>query len=113
MAEYDNLRDANRARQKEWDADGQISGPLGKLWRANELAGECGEASNVVKKLVREEMGIRGSRVSPGDLAEELADVVICADLLAQEYGINLDEAVRYKFNATSERVGLVTRLVA
>lgn len=113
MNEYTDLRSANRARQKEWDSGGQIAGPLGKLWRANELAGECGEASNVVKKLVREELGIAGSRASLGDLADELADIVICTDLLAQEYGIDLDAAVRRKFNATSEKVGLLTRLVA
>lgn len=110
---FTSLRAANVARQKEWDSDSKISGPLGKLWRANELSGECGEASNVVKKLVREELNIRGSRATVEQLAEELADVVICADLLAQEYGINLDEAVRAKFNATSEKVGLRTRLVA
>lgn len=112
MDEYTDLRSANNARQREWDSDGQIVGPLGKLWRANELSGECGEASNVVKKLVREELGIRGSRETVEHLAEELADVVICADLLAQEYGIDLDDAVRRKFNATSEKVGLLTRLV-
>lgn len=110
---FNDLRQANVARQKEWDSDDQITGPLGKLWKSNELSGECGEASNVVKKLVREELGIRGSRDTVEHLAEELADVVICADLLAAEYGIDLNAAVRNKFNATSEKVGLRTRLVA
>ncbi|QWY83229.1 putative NTP pyrophosphohydrolase MazG-like protein [Rhizobium phage RHph_X2_25] len=110
---FTDLRQANIARQKEWDSDSKISGTLGKLWRANELSGECGEASNVVKKLVREELGIRGSRATVEQLSEELADIVICADLLAQEYGIDLNEATRAKFNATSEKVGLLTRLVA
>lgn len=110
---FTDLRAANIARQKEWDSDSKISGPLGKLWRANELSGECGEASNVVKKLVREELGIRGSRATVEQLAEELADIIICADLLAEEYGIDLQAATRAKFNATSEKVGLRTRLVA
>ncbi|QIG68668.1 putative NTP pyrophosphohydrolase MazG-like protein [Rhizobium phage RHph_TM3_3_14B] len=112
-AYFTDLRQANLARQKEWDDGNQIAGPLGKLWRSNELSGECGEATNVVKKLVREELGIRGSRDTVEHLAEELADVVICADLLAEEYGIDLNAAVRAKFNATSEKVGLRTRLVA
>ncbi|MBB2818967.1 UNVERIFIED_ORG: NTP pyrophosphatase (non-canonical NTP hydrolase) [Rhizobium esperanzae] len=110
---FTDLRSANLARQKEWDADNQITGPVGRLWKANELAGECGEASNAVKKLVREEMGIRGSRDTVEHLAEELADVVICADLLAAEYGIDLNAATRSKFNATSENNGLRTRMVA
>ena len=113
VAHFTDLRAANIARQKEWDSDSQISGPLGKLWRANELSGECGEASNVVKKLVREELAIRGSRATVEQLAEELADVIICADLLAAEYGIDLQAATLAKFNATSEKVGLRTRLVA
>lgn len=45
------------------------------------------------------------------DLAEELADVVICADLCAVSAGIDLGAAVVAKFNATSEKVGLTTML--
>jgi len=120
---YTTLREANVERQKEWDQHGQIT----PSYRSNELAGEVGEAlekaldmlalsiaagrlANTVKKLDRERMGIRGSRVTVETLAEELADVVICADLLAASYGIDLDEATRNKFNATSKKVGLLTR---
>lgn len=101
------LRHANLARQAEWDKDDRIT----LTYRANELAGETGEACNVAKKLERERLGIRGSRATVQDLADELADVVICADLVAMHEGIDLDEAVERKFNATSEKVGLVTRL--
>lgn len=104
---FDSLRAANRARQQEWDQDGQIT----PSYRGNELAGEVGEACNVIKKLERERMGIRGSRASVAELADELADVVICADLIAMQYGIDLEAAVARKFNATSEKVGLQTRL--
>lgn len=106
--EYCSLRNANKARQKEWDAGKQIDAS----YRGNELAGEVGEACNVIKKLERERMGIRGSRDTVDHLAEELADVVICTDLIATAYGIDLDAAVARKFNATSEKVGLKTRLV-
>ena len=104
---HETLRDANQARQCEWDAGNQIT----LAYRGNELAGEVGEACNVIKKLERERMGIRGSRATSEQLAEELADVVICADLIAMDAGIDLDAAVRRKFNATSEKVGLRTRL--
>lgn len=103
-----DLRSANVARQKEWDAGNQLT----LAYRGNELAGEVGEACNVIKKLERERLGIKGSRDTVAHLAEELADVVICADLIAMHEGIDLlGEAVPAKFNATSEKVGLKTRL--
>lgn len=104
-----NLRAANIARQAEWDPSDKIT----LTYRLNELAGETGEACNVGKKIERERLGIRGSRDTVEHLAEELADVVICADLVAMAEGIDLDAAVIAKFNATSEKVGLRTRLVS
>jgi len=103
---HSSLRGANEARQKEWDVGNQIS----LAYRGNELAGEVGEACNVIKKLERERMGIRGSRDTIEHLAEELADIIICADLIAMQAGIDLDAAVAAKFNATSKKVGLQTR---
>lgn len=105
---YGTLRGANAARQKEWDKDGKIS----LSYRGNELAGETGEACNKIKKLERERLGIKGSRTTVKELASELADVIICTDLVAMEEGIDLDEAVKKKFNETSEELGLRTRLV-
>jgi len=104
---YRTLREANRERQKQWDTGNQID----LSYRGNELAGEVGEACNLIKKLERERLGIRGSRASVGELAKELADVVICVDLIAMMMGIDLDEAVMLKFNETSEKVELPHRL--
>lgn len=104
-----NLRKANVARNAEWDAGGKLS----LSFRGNEIAGEVGEACNVIKKLDRERMGLVGSRDTIAHLAEELADVVICADLIAMHEGIDLAAAIEAKFNATSEKVGLKTRLVS
>lgn len=101
------LRAANIARQAEWDPSDKIT----LTYRLNELAGETGEACNVGKKIERERLGIRGSRDTVEHLAEELADVVICADLVAMAEGIDLDAAIERKFNDTSEKVGLRTRL--
>ncbi len=105
---HSTLRRANEARQAEWDKDAQIT----LSYRGNEMAGEVGEACNVIKKLDRDRLGIAGSRATVAQLAEELADVVICADLIAMAAGIDLDAAVADKFNATSEKVGLATRLI-
>lgn len=101
------LRQANLQRQCEWDPSNQIT----LAYRGNELAGEVGEACNVIKKLERERIGIRGSRETKEHLAEELADVIICLDLIAMQAGIDLGDAVREKFNATSEKYGLKTKL--
>ena len=81
------------------------------------VAGECGEAANVIKKLRRIDIGsgfVRPTeQAAPllDDLADELADTVIYLDLLAARAGINLGEAVAAKFNRTSKRVGSEVRL--
>lgn len=97
------LREANAARQVEWDKGGEIT----PSYQGNELAGEVGEACNVIKKLERESFGMTGSRASVADLAEELADVIICVDLIAMTFGIDLAQAVPAKFNKTSRKYGL------
>lgn len=76
-------------------------------WWGNAMAGECGEACNVVKKIDRD--GLTDERVAA--LAKELADVVTYADLLAARYGIDLGHVIAAKFNEVSERVGSELRL--
>lgn len=102
---FDLLRKANYKRQQEWDSDNQIT----LSYRGNELAGEVGEACNLIKKLERERIGIRGSRTTKEALANELADIIICADLIAMHQNIDLANAVKEKFNATSKKYGLST----
>ncbi len=75
-------------------------------------AGELGEAANVIKKLNRVRDGIPGNKESPEELRamleEELADVSIYLDLLAQAAGVNLEAAVEAKFAKTSAKIGYV-----
>jgi len=104
------LRQANTARQQEWDTGAE---KVSASFRGLELAGEVGEACNVIKKLERERIGIKGSRDTVEHLAEELADAVICSDLIAASYGVELWTAIVAKFNATSEKHGFSTRLAA
>lgn len=104
---FSDLRKANVERQEEWCRES-----LPDLsFRGNELAGEVGEACNVIKKLERERHGWRGSRDTVEHLAEELADVIIVVDLIASQVGIDLGKAVAEKFNATSAKLELSTRL--
>ncbi len=103
-AVYGTLSEANAARQKLW-------GSKGPMFQAVELAGEMGEALNVVKKLERERLGQAGSRATIQDLADELGDVAICLDLLAVTYGIDLERATAEKFNKTSAKMGFPVEL--
>lgn len=76
-------------------------------WWGNAMAGECGEACNVVKKIDRD--GDTPQRRQ--HLADELADLVIYADLLAARFGIDLGAAVVKKFNEVSRERESDTRL--
>ena len=95
---FKTLREANVTRNKLWDKDNQI----GLLFRAVEFGGEAGEVLNIIKKIERENIGLVGSRVTSEMLGDELADAVICADLIAMHQNIDLAERVAAKFNNAS-----------
>lgn len=69
---------------------------------SNAMAGEAGETCNLTKKLLRD----GPEAVNLEDLGDEIADVVIYADLLATRLGLRLEDCVRRKFNKVSGRVG-------
>lgn len=116
------LREANSNRQDQWD---HAQHKLSLSYFGNAFAGEIGEvlevvldmvrsgtiACNTIKKIDRETLGLRGSRATTEQLADELADVIIYMDLLAQKAGINLDEAVIRVFNRKSKELKLKERL--
>ena len=108
------LRAQNVSRKARWH--GEADEWSGADW-SNAMAGECGEACNIVKKLRRHETHTGTSYNTPEveallpALAEEIADVVIYADLLAAKYDIDLEEAVRAKFNRVSEAQDFPERL--
>ena len=99
---FNLLREVNQARCED------IFHPL-EDWSATDwataLAGEVGELCNYIKKLRR------GENITTRQLADELADTIIYADLLAAVLGIDLGEAVRAKFNLVSEQKGAHHRL--
>lgn len=107
MMTFTDLRMGNVLRDQQWDPEKKID----LAFRATELGGETGEALNVVKKLLREKLGLRGTRATTADLATELADIVICVDLLAMTAEIDLEQAVRDKFNDVSRKRGLTVFL--
>ena len=74
------------------------------------MAGECGEVCNIVKKLNRKRDSLRNQ--DPEDLelvdalAEEIADTVTYAFLLAERCGFDMQDIVTSKFNQVSEKHG-------
>jgi len=105
---FNDLRMANIDRDIEW-VNGEEKLPI--TFRATELAGEVGEACNIIKKIERERLGLVGTRASMEELEDELADVVICLDLIAMDLGIDLSKAIKNKFNKTSAKYNLKTRI--
>ena len=67
------------------------------------MIGEAGEAGNILKKIRRGDFTLDEARQ---ELADEFADIVIYLDILAKRCDIDLGEAVMYKFNFVSGRVG-------
>lgn len=105
--DFETLRAANQERHVEWAAGAEI--PLS--FRGLELAGEAGEACNELKKLERHRLGMAGGKDDLQGLREELADVLICVDLIAMDLDIDLGQALKEKFNKTSEKYDLATRI--
>lgn len=110
---FADLRTANEARQAHWG--GTDNWTLAD-W-SNAVAGEVGEACNIVKKIRRPELGTTGnsedvSALYP-KLESEIGDVLIYLDLLAKKAGTTLDRCVSRAFNEKSEALGMPVRLEA
>lgn len=107
---FSTLREANVARQAEWDPGSHASNIE---WRVTELGGELGELCNILKKLHRERCGMPGSRATQQQLTEELADVVICLDLLAMEKGIDQLDPIHFTQDEVRPLTEIGCRLLA
>lgn len=83
--EYADFAEANAARQVEW-----LSGTtLPLTFRTNELAGEFGEVAELL--LDRWTSGSHMHGAWKNALGEEMADVIICAELVAWQLHQRLD----------------------
>lgn len=94
------------AQQLRWNSerwfpelhDGHVD--LGPFY-ALALAGEVGEVCNLIKKTVR-----YMNTTVPGNLASEIADVFTYLMLLANEYQVDVMEALHAKQAVCEERWG-------
>lgn len=100
------LRERNRARQIEWPNSDKID----MSYRAIAVGSEAGEVLGAVHKYLRLKNGIGGDKKDIQDIADEMGDVLITLDLLADMLGIDLAEAAAGKFDKTSVKYGLKTR---
>jgi NTP pyrophosphatase (non-canonical NTP hydrolase) len=115
---FEHLRTVNLSRSAHWRLGGD---PWAVSDWAVAMAGEAGEVCNAVKKLRRIEDGLPnlndGNRQlstraeAIAAISAEIADTLICLDLLAAHLNIDLSRAVTAKFNATSIRYGFDERL--
>lgn len=103
---FSELFEANTARQKEWGGEN-----LSIEYFGNALAGEVGEACNVIKKIARERLGLKGSTSTTEKLGLELADAIVYIFLIAKKENIDLADAVMAVFNTKSEELGFNTYL--
>lgn len=82
------------------------------------VAGEVGEAANLIKKARRSNYALldhvlnnAGGRTQREWIGEELADAVTYIDLLCTSLGIDLSAVLAKKFNEVSEREGSTVHL--
>lgn len=75
------------------------------------MGAAAGRASNIIKKLERERHGMVGSRATAEELRAELNAVIVEAYVVAHLAAIDLAAEVAKKFNETSAKYGLHTRL--
>lgn len=95
------FRELSRANRERCEVGfGRSVGDWSPTDWATAVAGEVGEACNLIQKLRR------GETVDLNAIADELADAVMNIDLLCQRLNVDLGEAVQRKFNVISGRVG-------
>src|SRR4051812_18793778 len=110
---FKRLRQANIKRCKKY-----FPGHLEK-WTPAEwgcaIAGEVGEALNLIKKLHRgDTTTYEKGKLVPLDketVGREFADAIAYIDLCAASMKIDLDKVTRIKFNEVSKRVGSKIKL--
>lgn len=78
---------------------------------AFDLMVETGAACNNIKKLEREQLGMVGSLTGPTALQKNLQNIVTCLNSMCFEMGWDLGSIISEKFNKTSLRYGLQTKL--
>jgi NTP pyrophosphatase (non-canonical NTP hydrolase) len=117
--ELGDISKINRARCERWHSGGGEW--VASDW-GNALAGETGELCNVIKKVRRHETHV--DRIATGQsyntppieelrtkIRDEIADVFLYLDLVANHFDLSLEECIFPKFNQVSKIQGFPERL--
>lgn len=84
-----------------------VAFPMCWDWTLNDwavaLAGESGELCNLLKKIKRGDLTVRGERQA---LLAELADIMTYCDLMMTKLGASTADEIQKKFAEVSQRVG-------
>lgn len=112
---FHDVSEINLKRCERWHPGFPNDGWTGSDW-SNAMAGEAGEACNVVKKLRRDDFGkVQAAADNRADLlaklATEIGDTFLYLDLLAQFYGLDIAQCVVDTFNRVSIREGFPERI--
>lgn len=109
MIDFKTLTEANRKRQAD-HFQAANENYKGKSWSVaewgNAIAGEVGELCNLLKKKIRGDEGITDECIG-----DEMADVVIYLDLLAEKMKIPLWKSIVRKFNKSSQKIGSTVKI--
>lgn len=114
MMQLSAISKINRKRCVRWHGRGE---PWTSSDWSNALAGETGELCNIIKKIRRHETGVVQSYNTPempeliSKLQDEIADVFLYLDLVADHFGLELEECIIPKFNMVSEAQGFPEKL--
>ena len=93
------LRQVNAERSKK--VFGKYPDEMSLSFWSNAVCGEAGEMANIIKKVERGDYSEDDLSVIK-QIADEMADVIIYLDLLADRIGVNLSDSVIKKFNHVS-----------
>lgn len=80
-------------------------------WSLGDWCTKVGEEYGEVCRAIIRIMRGKDIEEHKKNLGEELADLVVSADLLACHAGINLEEEIKKKFNSTSDKYGINIKL--
>jgi len=126
---YQALRIANRARmplfknatgetkhsERDWTVSDWALATAGETGELAEvllhytlMSMALGKAENIMKKMRRQDFDVRSAK---NEVADELADVAIYLDMLADKLGIDLGEAIMHKWNKKSRQLDIPLRL--
>lgn len=108
MNTLEQLENINVERGKFFD-DFHYFEEKNVLYYSNAIAGELGEFSNMLKKMLRGDKFDRDGKtlITPYLICTELADIIIYAEFITSIYGLSLSGILREKFNEVSINKGI------